>query len=203
MRPTIVIDREYGSGGREVARILSENLGVRFFDGELLAEASSRYGIDLGIMKEYDEKKTGSMLYNIVMIANSLNNPEEIDMPFKIYDALARVMKQLVLESPCIFLGRCADEVLKDTVPLIRVFIYSDDQEQKMKRISDIDGITKHFAADAMRKKDAQRRNYYHYFTEREWGDRKNYDLCINTSKISYERTANIIADLYESMKTE
>lgn len=200
MKPTIVIDREYGSGGREVARILSENLGIRFFDGDLLVEASSRYGIDLGIMKDYDEKKTGSMLYNIVMIANSLNNPDEIDMPFKIYDAQARLMKQLVLESPCIFLGRCADEVLKDTVPLIRVFIYADSKEEKIKRISDIDGIEKRFAENALRKKDAQRKNYYHYFTGREWGEKKNYDLCINTSKIGYEGAARIITALYESM---
>lgn len=200
MKPTIVIDREYGSGGREVARILSENLGIRFFDGDLLVEASSRYDIDLGIMKDYDEKKTGSMLYNIVMIANSLNNPDEIDMPFKIYDAQARLMKQLVLESPCIFLGRCADEVLKDTVPLIRVFIYANSKEEKIRRISDIDGIAKRFAEDALRKKDAQRKNYYHYFTGREWGEKKNYDLCINTSKIGYEGAARIITALYESM---
>ena len=201
MNPTIVIDREYGSGGREVAKILSEKLKIRFFDGDLLAEASTRYGIDLGVMKEYDEKKTGSMLYNIVMIANSFNNPDEIDMPFKIYDALSRIMKQLVLEDSCIFLGRCADEVLKDTVPLIRVFIYSDNKEEKIKRISDIDGMPRYIAEDALRKKDAQRRNYYHYFTEREWGDKKNYDLCINTAKIGYEGAANIIADVYESMK--
>lgn len=200
MKPTIVIDREYGSGGREVAKILSENLGIRFFDGDLLVKASERYGIDLGIMKDYDEKKTGSMLYNIVMIANSLDNPGEIDMPFKIYDAQARLMRQLVLEEPCIFLGRCADEALKDAVPLIRIFIYADNNEEKVKRISETDGIEKAFAENALRKKDTQRKNYYHYFTGRKWGEKKNYDLCINTSRIGYEGAAQIITSLYESM---
>ena len=64
---TIVIDREYGSGGREVAKLLSEKLGIPFYDGELLVLASEKYGIDLGMMKDYDEKRMGSILYSIAM----------------------------------------------------------------------------------------------------------------------------------------
>ncbi len=73
-RQSIVIEREYGSGGREVARIISEKLGIEFYDGNLLVMASEKYGINLGVMRDYDEKGVGSLLYNIAMAANYTNN---------------------------------------------------------------------------------------------------------------------------------
>lgn len=111
---TIVIDREYGSGGREVAKLLSEKLGIPFYDGELLVLASEKYGIDLGMMKDYDEKRMGSILYSIAMATSYASDFDKITKPYEIYEAQAKVMRQLVSEGPCIFLGRCAAEILKD-----------------------------------------------------------------------------------------
>lgn len=192
-KQTIVIDREYGSGGREVARILSEKLGIRFYDGELLSLASEKYGIDLGAMKDFDEKRVGSLLYSLAMAANCTNNYEKLEMPYKIYNAQAKLMRHLVAEGPCIFLGRCAGEILKDETPLLQVFIYADDIKQKIRRIVELDGVPERDAQSSLHRKDAERKNYYHYFTKKEWGSRQNYDLCLNTSALGYERAANAI----------
>lgn len=192
-KQTIVIDREYGSGGREVARILSRKLGVRFYDGELLALASEKYGIDLGTMKDYDEKRFGSLLYSLAMAANCTNDYEKLEMPYKIYSAQAKLMRQLVAEGPCIFLGRCAGEILKEETPILNVFVYSDDMKKKIKRIARLDGVKERDAQSRIHKKDAERKNYYHYFTKKEWGNRQNYDLCLNTSTLGYERAADAV----------
>ena len=192
-KQTIVIDREYGSGGREVARILSRKLGVRFYDGELLALASEKYGIDLGTMKDYDEKRFGSLLYSLAMAANCTNDYEKLEMPYKIYSAQAKLMRQLVAEGPCIFLGRCAGEILKEETPILNVFVYSDDIKKKINRIARLDGVKERDAQSRIHKKDAERQNYYHYFTKKEWGNRQNYDLCLNTSTLGYERAADAV----------
>lgn len=194
-RQSIVIDREYGSGGREVARIISEKLGIEFYDGNLLVMASEKYGIDLGVMKDYDEKGVGSLLYNIAMAANYTNsyNYEKMEAPYRIYTAQAQVMRRLVGEGPCIFLGRCADEILKGVTPLLNVFIFGTDMEKKKKRIANVDGIAGRGAENYIHKKDAQRKNYYHYYTKKEWGNMRNYDLCLNTALLDYEEAADAI----------
>lgn len=194
-KQTIVIDREYGSGGREVARIISEKLGMEFYDGNLLVMASERFGINLGVMKDYDEKGVGSLLYNIAMAANysSNYNYEKMEAPYRIYTAQAQVMKRLVAERPCIFLGRCADEILKDVTPVLSVFIFGTDMEKKKKRIANVDGIAGKGVDNYIHKKDAQRKSYYHYYTKKEWGNMRNYDMCLNTALLSYEEAADAI----------
>ncbi len=194
-RQSIVIDREYGSGGREVARIISEKLGIEFYDGNLLVMASEKYGINLGVMRDYDEKGVGSLLYNIAMAANYTNNMnyEKVEAPYRSFTAQAQLMKRLVAEHPCIFLGRCADEILKDVTPVLSVFIYGTDMEKKKKRIANVDGIMGRGADSYIHKKDAQRKSYYHYYTKKEWGNPKNYDLCLNTARLDYEQAADAI----------
>lgn len=193
---TIVIDREYGSGGRKVAKILSERLGINYYDGDLLVKAAEQSHIDFNLMQDYDEQRVGSMLYNIAMIADSMRDNSKLGVPHKIYEAQSRIMKQLVAEKPCIFLGRCADEILKDTVPILKVFIYSDNVNKKAERIAKLDDTSVDRAAASLHKKDLQRANYYHFYTNRKWGDMVNYDICINTGSIMYEEAADIIITL-------
>ena len=96
-------------------------------------------------------------------------------------------MRQLVSEGPCIFLGRCAAEILKDKTELLNVFIYSSDQHAKTERIIRV-------AVTELHKRDVQRGYYYHYFSKKTWGDRNHYDLCLNTAELGYEKAAEILA---------
>lgn len=196
MDTSIVIEREYGSGGREVARILSEKLGIEYYDGNLLVEVSEKFHIDLSVLKDFDEQRIGSMIYNIAMAAKSIQDSSQMEMPYKLYNAQSQLMKQLVAEKPCIFLGRCADEILKDEVRLLKIFIYSDKMEDKIDRVIKVDGVVPEDAETIIHRKDMQRKNYYQYFTDRKWGDMKNYDLCLNTSAIGYEGAAEAIMAL-------
>lgn len=189
----IVIDREYGSGGREIAKILSEKLGMEFYDGNLLEMAGERYGINLGMMKDFDEKGSGSFLYDITLFSNVLNGADAHNKPFQVFEAQSRLVKQLVREKSCIFLGRCADEILKDTAPFVHVFIYASNMQDKVDRVIKVDGIAPEKAASFIRKKDLQRKNHRKFFCNKEWEVMKNYDLCLNTSALGYEKAAEAI----------
>ena len=90
---SIVIDREYGSGGREVARILSERLGMEFYDGNLLILAGKEYGINLSTMKDYDEKGVGGLLDNIALMGNSANGGSIVEEPFQVFSTLSRLVQ--------------------------------------------------------------------------------------------------------------
>lgn len=192
-KASIVIDREYGSGGREVARLLAEKMGIKFYDGNLLVMASERYGIQLGIMQEHDEKRIGSLLYDIAMSTGNVNNFERMEAPYRIFQAQSEVVRQLAEEHQCIFLGRCADEILKGVTPILHVFIYASDMQQRIRRAEEVDQVTAKNVKAYINKKDTQRRNYYRYFTDRDWEDKNSYDLCINTSAVGYEKAADII----------
>ena len=192
---SIVIDREYASGGREVARILSEKTGMEFYDGNLLYFAGERYGIDLGQMKRYDEKGVGSILHDFAMAVETIGSADR-DAPFRTQAALGRLMKLLVAEKPCIFLGRCAAEFLQGETPLVRVFIYAGDMEDRVKRVRELGECETGNVEAYIRRKDQQRRNYHRFFTEKQWGEPKHYDLMLNTSALGYEKTADTILSL-------
>ena len=123
-RQSIVIDREYGSGGREVARILSEQLGIEFYDGNLLVMAGEEYGINLGTMADYDERGVGSFLFDFATIGSYGHNVGINEAPFQVYSALSRLVQQLVAKKPCIFLGRCTAHILETEahVPFVNAF---------------------------------------------------------------------------------
>lgn len=193
MRKSIVIDREYGSGGREVARILSEKLGIQFYDGNMLEMAGEQCGIDLGTMKNFDEKGTGSFLHDLSLFSSALSGGMENNAPFRVHEALSRLIRGLATEQPCIFLGRCADEILKDKVPYLHVFIYATDMQDKTNRVINVDKIEKSKVASQIKRKDLQRKNYRKFFSKKSWDSMKSYDICIDTSAIGYEQAAEAI----------
>ena len=91
-KKSIVIDREYGSGGREVARILSEKLGMEFYDGNLLALAGKEYGIELGVAQEYDEKGVGGILSDIAMMTNTAAPSFKMEEAYSVFNAMSRLV---------------------------------------------------------------------------------------------------------------
>lgn len=193
MKTSIVIDREYGSGGREIAKILSQKLGIGFYDGNMLEMAGKQYGIDIGTMKNYDEKGTGILLHDIALFSDAFNASDGHEKPFLVHDALSRLIQKLAAEKPCIFLGRCADQILKDKVPVLHIFVYASRMEDKIKRCVSVDGIAKEKAPSYIRQKDTQRKNYHKMFCDYKRESMSSYDLCINTSAIGYEAAADAI----------
>ena len=199
-KKSIVIDREYGSGGREVARILSEKLGMEFYDGNLLVLAGKEYGIDLGTLQTYDEKGVGSVLHDLSLVRNSgfgntVYGTTVNEAPFQVYSAQSRLVQQLVAKGPAIFLGRCTGQILKTEarVPFVHAFIYASNMQDRIDRVREVDGVEASRIEAYIKRRDNQRKNYNKFFTDKTWGDRENYDLMLNTSTLGYEGAANAI----------
>jgi len=199
-KKSIVIDREYGSGGREVARILSEKLGMEFYDGNLLVLAGKEYGIDLGTLQTYDEKGVGSLLHDLSLVRNSgigstVYGTTVNEAQFQVYSAQSRLVQQLVAKGPAIFLGRCTGQILKTEarVPFVHAFIYASNMQDRIDRARNVDGVEASRIEAYIRRRDNQRKNYNKFFTDKTWGDRDNYDLMLNTSALGYEGAANAI----------
>ena len=194
---TITISRQYGSGGRRVAAMLSDKLGINFYVNNLLLIAGEKYGIRPGLMNEYDEKKGSSFLYGIGMLADGYTSEDRIMLPYKLFQAQKEAILRLMgEEGSCIFVGRCADQILKDRKDVLKVFIYASEMEDRVNRIKGLDNISQRQALDRIAVKDKQRKDYYQFHTGQEWGRKENYDLCLNTSMLGYETCVDIIAAL-------
>ena len=207
-KKSIVIDREYGSGGREVARILSERLGMEFYDGNLLVLAGKEYGIDLGTLQTYDEKGVGSLLHDLSLVRTSayggtVYSSAVNEAPFQVYSAQSRLVQQLVAKGPAIFLGRCTGQILKTEarVPFVHAFIYASNMQDRIERARNVDGVENSRIEAYIRRRDNQRKNYNKFFTDKIWGEPDNYDLMLNTSTLGYEGAAAAIIAVLECGK--
>ncbi len=195
----IVINRQYASGGREIARILSERLSIPFYDGRLLQMAAEEYGLNHGVLKDYDEKKVGSLLYSVAVSAGVGSNQQML--PYAIFQAQSETIRRLADAGPCILIGRCADYVLRDHCKFLNVFIYATSMEARVKRAVDADGIAEKDAISYITKKDRQRKDHYNFHTDKQWGKMTEYDLCLNSSAIGYEACADAIIDALKGIE--
>lgn len=190
---TITIERQYASGGREIGKRLSEKLGIPFYDGQLLMMAAEKYGLNPGDVKANDERVNRSLLYSVAAAVENFRGNDRGMLPYRIYQAQAETIRRLSLEGPCIFIGRCAGEVLKGKRRSLNVFIYASSMADRRERASRADRIPMTDADPYIRMKDKQRREYYKMYAEKEWGDPLNYDLCLNSSSLGYDGCVELI----------
>jgi len=192
----ITIGRECGSGGRHIGKKLAEELGIKYYDKELLTEAAKKSGLCRELFETHDEKPTSSFLYSLVMDTYSMgySNSAYMDMPLnhKIFLAQFDTIKQIASEESCVIIGRCADYALAEYPNVISVFITADD-DVKIKTLMDRHQISESKAKDLMMKTDKKRASYYNYYSNKRWGDSKSYDLCINSSKIGNDGVIELI----------
>ncbi len=191
----ITIGRQYGSGGHQVARELAELLGFKMYDKEIINLAAKESGISEEILKVYDEKPTNSFLYSLSLGAysfeNSLIGTPSIPIVDRVFAAQAQIIKDLAEEGSCIFVGRCANSILKDRENVLSVFIHTD-LERRIDRICEYEKISRNEASTIIRNADKKRAGYYNYFSDLKWGDARSYDLCID-SRIGIKNVAEVI----------
>lgn len=192
----ILIDRQYGSGGREVGKMLADKLGIPFYDGQMLLMAADKFGLNPGIMKEYDEKNVKSMIYMIAMYSDYGMEDTNKLLPQKIYNAMAQTIMKLANEGPCVIMGRCADYILSDRKDCLSIFIYASDMNFRVQRAISVDNVPEKEAAGYIKKRDKQRREYYNFHTDGRWGEATNYDLCLNTSSLGYDTCVSLIESM-------
>ena len=186
----ITIERQYGSGGHLIGEKLAESLGIPFYDSELIKVAAKESGICEEIFESFDEKPTTSFLYSLVMDPYSLGyNSNSFDLPLnhKVFLAAFDTIKELASKGPCVFVGRCADYVLKDNPNVVSVFVHADEKfclDRAMERNS----MTEKEMKKYIEKTDKFRGDFYRYHTGHEWADARSYDLCLNSGKLGFQK---------------
>lgn len=192
----ITIGREYGSGGREIGRLLADRLGIKCYDKELLTLAAKDSGLSEDLFKSNDEKPTNSFLYSLVMDTYSVgySTSSFIDMPLnqKVFMAQYDTIKKLAESESCVIVGRCADYALKDMPECISVFIKAST-EFKVNRIMKLYDYSENKAKDIITKTNKKRSNYYNFYTNKRWADSRSYDLCIDSSELGIDNCVELI----------
>ena len=196
----ITISRQYGSGGNEIGRKLAEELGIDFYDKNILRMNSDESGIKESYFHLADEKAGSRLLYRIVSgMTPEMREPSfgsDLISADNLFRFQSEVIRKLAEEQSCVIVGRCADYVLEDAddIELVRVFIYAD-MDARIRRVREKELYTPEDVRKNVKRIDKERRNYYRYYTGRGWADPENYDLLINTSTTGIKGSVRMIEE--------
>ena len=198
----ITIGRRFGSGGREIGKLLAEKLGIPFYDNELITAAAKESGLCDSFMESFEETPTNSLLYSLVM--NAQNGGFYMGKPVELiaYEAQINAVKAAASKGSCVIVGRCADYILKDDYDVLSVFITASP-EYRTKRTMAVEGVTEKEARAMMQRKDKARASYHNYHAETKWGAADNYELCINSERLTAEAAAELIITYMNSRNAE
>lgn len=199
----ITIARGYGSGGKTIGKMLAKELGIAFYDRELLYMASDESGINLELFQKNDEEvKKGLFSSSTYKYNGKLIPPEDSDFVSKenLFNYQAKIIKDLAAKESCIIVGRCADYVLKDVPGTLKVFIWAP-HDKCVETVVDMYSLSESEADKKIKKIDKHRSEYYHYYTGREWDNVRNYDVCLNTAELTFEDCVKIIKSCVEVVR--
>lgn len=195
----ITIGREFGSGGKYIGERLAEELNFKLYDKELLNKVSEESGMELRVLEQMDEKQEESFWYTFAMSLysqDSLETLAEIPSNEKIFIEQAKIIEDLYKKEDCIIIGRCSNVILRNKPNVLNIFVYSSELDFKVKRKIKYGNLESELEAiKAIERIDKERETYYNYFTKENWGDRKAYDLMIDTSKIGVDNTVKLIKE--------
>lgn len=181
---SICIGRELCSGGRNVAKLLAEKLGLNYYDKEIIYHAAEASGISPELFEKADEKATN------LFFGTFLSND-------KLFSIQSDVMINLAKQHSSVFVGRCADYVLRD-LPNVYSFFLTANREDRIERLCKDLSICGEEALQIMEKADKRRADYYNFYTFKKWGNSASYDMCFNTSLLGIEGTAELIISILE-----
>ena len=189
----ITISRQFGSGGRTVGRMLAKRLGVPFYDKGLVKQVADETGFDVGFIEENGEFSPSKSIFSFAMSQGIPIMQNGLSMSDFIFCVQRQVILKLA-EQPCVIVGRGADYILRDREDCFNVFIHADVQSRS-ERIVKLYGESEKKPEQRLADKDKKRKIYYKHYTDREWGDAKNYDICLNSGKIGIDKCVELILD--------
>lgn len=199
MNKIITISREFGSGGRELGKRLSELLGYAYYDKEIIEQISQRTQLAESYVQQIVDRKPNTFFP--ITTSHSMHGDGSdylMKQHASVYAEQTNVLFEMAEKSDCIIVGRCADYILKDFNPL-RIYVYAN-MEAKLKRCynkaNPEEELTRKQMLRIINRIDKDRAKYYHYYTGRKWGDHVNYDLCVNSSVISVKELAESLAHI-------
>ena len=202
----INIGRQLGSGGRAIAAILAQHYGITAYDRNLIELAAKESGFGQEFFENADERKSHGFFHSIFSnraIANALGNNDSCLSNDALFKVQSDIIRDLAEKESCIFIGRCADYILRDHPCSINLF-FTADLEDRIAHMSREKGITAEQAEELIEKADSHRADYYNYYSGKTWGAAESYDLCINTSYLGHEGTAKMLIEYIDTrLKSE
>ena len=201
---TITIARQYGSGGRTVGKMLAEKLAVPFYDKQIIQLASDESGIDV---KLFGQVEGGMSVKPSLFNKSGLYKGELIPPTGKgfisdenLFNYQAKIIRELAGKESCVIIGRCSNYILKDYPNVLRVFIHAD-WDFRMEKAAEKLSMSQKEIEKFLQKDDKRKDEYYRRFTGEEWKDATQYDLCLDSSKLGYEKCIEEIENQLKLLK--
>ena len=195
----ITISRQFGTGGRTIGKAVAKRLGIPYYDKELVDAVAKESGFSHEFIEEIGEyaSVTSSFLFNIAVSAHPMGLVDSMSVSDKLYVCQTNVIKDLAEKGPCVIVGRCSDYILKDRPNTLHIFIHADMEFRKA-RIVERYGETNQSPEKRLKDKDSKRKVYYKHYTNRNWGEADNYDICLDAGALGIDKCVDIICDVAE-----
>lgn len=195
----IAISREYGSGGHLIGEQIANDLGIRFYDSELIKMAAKESGFSEQYVSQKEQHLPSGLLYQMVMQDYEAPIEKSLSPEDALFVAQSRVIRRVANE-PCVIVGRCADYILRDNPHCIRVYLHAD-MPYKIDRAIKEYGLNPATAADEINRINRARRTHYYHFTGLRWDDIRHYHLVCDTSLMGNKQICNVIESLYHEFE--
>lgn len=200
MNKIITIGRELGSGGRELGKRLADKLGFAYYDNEIITEIASKTELAESYIKNVVERNPISA-FPITIGHSFYVHTANLEQTTNIYVEQSNIISEMADKSDCVIVGRCADYILRERNPF-RVFVYASPKsrvERCRTKASEGEAISDKQLWRNIRRVDKHRARYYMFYTGRKWGDKNNYDICINTTNASIKDVADALCKMIKS----
>ena len=194
LKSVITISRQFGSGGRFVAKMLAERLGIPYFDNELITMAAKESGYAENIFEKAEQMSSHSFLYSVSMFGSAAG-VYGLPLSDKVFLIQSDIIKKCAEQGPCVIVGRCADYVLRDYPNVINFYLYSDldSKIERYKKYYNEDEKNDKEIKDEIIRRDKKRAAYYNYYTTQRWGEIENYHLSIHTDAVGVDGCVDIL----------
>lgn len=201
----ITIGRQYGSGGRMIGKLLADQLGIAFYNKEIIELAAKKSGMSEEVFEKVDETVASSLLYSIATGSYMFGNyvSPQVDLPIhdKLFIIQSEIIKSVASKESCVIVGRCADYILKDRKDVVNLFIHADKEIRKERAVNEY-GVSKDKVVAYLNKMDKKRGNYYNYYTGTKWGNCSNYHLCVDSGVLGIKGTVDMIEEFIKIRET-
>lgn len=188
----LTISREFGSGGRFIGKEVAARLGISFYDRELIGKVMAETGFSRDFIENSGEYANGKSIFSYSFSPRDINGMSAEDYLFR---AQQKVILEIAETEPCVIVGRCADYFLRDRDDVLDAFIFGNTKE-KQARIMRLYSRNEKEALFLMKDVDKKRAINYQYCTDRKWGELRNYDVALNTSRLGYDKCIDILAEM-------
>lgn len=195
----ITIGRQCGSGGHTIGLLLARRLGLAFYDKEIVELTAAKTKFSQEFVQAHGEYFRSGTLGHIIGYGTRFDGAYKTgsSLTDQLHQAQCEVVQEVAAQGPCVIVGRCADRVLEGKYPTLNVFIHSD-MAHKVERSIQEHGLDPERAAAILTRRDKARAHHYRFYTERKWGDVRNYDICLDSGRLGLERCVDILADAYQ-----